>query len=76
MSQHNILQAQATKPFSIVEKNIQDPTPRWILVIFKLKFCWKKFFALIVTNIIQWRDFEITIEATIETIVNLLWLVL
>jgi hypothetical protein len=32
----------------------------------KLKFCWKKLFALIVINIAQWRNFEITIEATVE----------
>jgi hypothetical protein len=73
---HNILQARANRLFSTVAKSIQDPTPRWILVIFKLKFCWKKCFPLIVTSIVQWRNFEITIEATIETIINLLWLVL
>jgi hypothetical protein len=33
--------------------NIQDPMPRWILVILKLKFCWKKRFSLIVTSIVQ-----------------------
>jgi hypothetical protein len=43
--------------------SIQDP----ILAHFKLKFCWKKLFPLIVTSIIQWRKFEITIEAIIET---------
>jgi hypothetical protein len=30
---------------------------------------------LIMTSIVIWRNFEITIEATIEAIVNLLWLI-
>jgi hypothetical protein len=30
----------------------------------------------IVTSIVQWRNFEITIEAIIEIIINLLWPVL
>jgi hypothetical protein len=72
---HNILQGRASQPFSTIKKSIQQH-PRfmlhWILVHFKLKFCWKKLFALIVTSILQWINFEITIEATIETTVNLL----
>jgi hypothetical protein len=39
----------------------------------KLKICWKKLFARIVTNIVKWRNFEITDETTIENTVNLLW---
>jgi hypothetical protein len=70
---HNILQGRASKPFSTVKKNIQQhprSRPRWILVHFKLKFCWKKLFALIMTSIVQWRNFEITFEAIIEIIIN------
>jgi hypothetical protein len=52
---HNILQEQANRPFSTVKKSIQQHPrfrPCWILVNFKLKFCWKKLFVLIVTNIV------------------------
>jgi hypothetical protein len=47
---HNILQGWANKPFSTTKKSIQQHPrvrPRWILVHFKLKFCWKKLFSLI-----------------------------
>jgi hypothetical protein len=40
-------------------------TASLVLVHFKLKFGWKKLFAF-VTNIVQWRNLEITIEATVE----------
>jgi hypothetical protein len=30
--------------------NISDSWPHWFLVHFKLKFCWKKFFAIVVTS--------------------------
>jgi hypothetical protein len=62
----------ASRPFSTVEKSIQDSRPCWILTKIKLKFWKKLFFALVVTNIVHWRNFEITIETTI----NLLWPVL
>jgi hypothetical protein len=35
---HNILQARVSRPFSTLQNSIQDPLPRWILMIFKLKF--------------------------------------
>ena len=35
---HDILQARTSKPFSTMQNSIQDPPPRWILTIFKLKF--------------------------------------
>jgi hypothetical protein len=47
LNTHNILPRQANKPFSTVE------TTSLILVSFKLKFCWKKLFALVVTNIVH-----------------------
>jgi hypothetical protein len=46
--------------------NICNSWPHWILVQIKLKFWRKKLFALLVTNIIQWKNFEITIEATLN----------
>jgi hypothetical protein len=52
---HKILQGQAIRPFSTVKKSIQQhprSMPHWILVHFKLKFCWKKLLALIVTSIV------------------------
>jgi hypothetical protein len=55
IQEHNILQGQASRPFSTVKKSIpQHPRsmPCWILIHFKLKFCWKKLFALIVTSIV------------------------
>jgi hypothetical protein len=45
--------------------------PRWILFHFKLKFCWMKLFALIVTRIVHSINLEITTEDTLEAIVNL-----
>jgi hypothetical protein len=37
--------------------NISDFWPRWIPIYFELKFYWKKLFALIVTKIVQRRNF-------------------
>jgi hypothetical protein len=53
--EHNILQGRAKQTFSIVKKSIQQhprSKPRWILIHFKLKFCVKKLFLLIVTSIV------------------------
>jgi hypothetical protein len=44
--------ADSSQQWKRASNSIQDPTPRWILVIFKLKFCWKKRFPLIVTSIV------------------------
>jgi hypothetical protein len=66
---------------TFLEGGPSDPSLQWkraskIQATFKLKFCWKKLFALIVISIVQWRSFEITIEVTIEATLNLLWPVL
>jgi hypothetical protein len=63
---HNILQAQASRPFSTVHNpsqqcttafkvhnSIQDPPPRWILTIFKLKFGGGNLFSLVMTSTIK-----------------------
>jgi hypothetical protein len=51
--QHNILQARASRPFLTVQNNIQDPPPRWILTIFKLKFGGWNLFSPAMTNTIE-----------------------
>jgi hypothetical protein len=68
--------ADPSQQWKRASNSIQDPTPHWILVILKLKFCWKERFPLIVTSIVQWRNFKIIIEVTTKIIVNLLWLIL
>jgi hypothetical protein len=50
---HNILQARASRPFSTVQNNIQDPPPRWILMIFKLKFGGENLFSSAMTSTIE-----------------------
>jgi hypothetical protein len=47
-----ILKKRANKPCFYSGNNIGDSWPCWILVQIKLKSCWKKLFALVVTSIV------------------------
>jgi hypothetical protein len=44
-------------PFSIVPKSIQDPPPRWILTIFKVKFGGGNLFSPAMTSTIEGNNF-------------------
>jgi hypothetical protein len=69
----NILQRRASRP-CFAWKQYQWFLPCWILMQFKLKFCWKKLFTILWPVLYSKETLHITIKATIKVTFNLLWL--
>jgi hypothetical protein len=58
--------ADPSQQCKTASNSIQDPSPHWILTIFKLKFGGGNLFSPAMTSIIEGNNSGVTLEATVE----------